>query len=175
MLFSVGEDLSLPKIGWIVGSDSDIPKCRPGIELLRRFGVDVYARVMSAHRTPDDAAAFAAKAEGEGVEVIVCAAGMAAHLAGVMAAHTILPVIGLPLNASCMNGLDALLSTVQMPPGVPVATVGVDNALNAALLAAQILAVRYPGVKEHLRKYKGDMAWKVREKDMKAQSEIASW
>ncbi len=165
----------MPKVGWLVGSDSDIPKCRPGIELLMRFGVDVSARVMSAHRTPDDAAKFASSAEAEGIDVIVCAAGMAAHLAGVVAAHTVLPVIGLPMNASALNGMDALLATVQMPPGVPVAAVGVDNALNAALLAAQILAVRYSDIRERLRAYKREMAQKVHDKDTKLQSEIASW
>ena len=165
----------MPKIGWLVGSDSDIPKCRPGIELLKRFDVDVLARVISAHRTPDAAAKFAGSAEDEGIEVIVCAAGMAAHLAGVIAAHTVLPVIGLPMNASSLNGMDALLSTVQMPPGVPVAAVGVDNSLNAALLSLQMLAVRYPDIRERLRAYKRDMAQKVHEKDTKVQSEIASW
>ncbi len=165
----------MPKIGWLVGSDSDIPKCRPGIEQLKRFGVDVCVRVISAHRTPDAAAKFSGAAEDEGIEVIVCAAGMAAHLAGVVAAHTVLPVIGLPMNASSLNGMDALLSTVQMPPGVPVAAVGVDNSLNAALLASQMLAVRYPDIRERLRAYKRDMAQKVHEKDTKVQSEIASW
>ncbi len=100
---------------------------------------------------------------------------MAAHLAGVVAAHTVLPVIGLPMNASALNGMDALLATVQMPPGVPVAAVGVDNALNAALLAAQILAVRYSDIRERLRAYKREMAQKVHDKDTKLQSEIASW
>ncbi len=165
----------MPKVGWLLGSDSDLPKCRPGIELLKRFGIEVSARVISAHRTPDDAAAYAADAEGEGLEAIVCAAGMAAHLAGVIAAHTVLPVIGLPMNASSLNGMDALLATVQMPPGVPVAAVGVDNALNAALLAAQMLAVRYPELRERLRAHKREMARKVKDKDIKLQSEIASW
>ncbi len=165
----------MPKVGWLVGSDSDIPKCRPGIELLMRFGVDVCARVISAHRTPESAAKFAGTAEEEGIEVVVCAAGMAAHLAGVVAAHTVLPVIGLPMNASALNGMDALLATVQMPPGVPVAAVGIDNSLNAALLAAQILAVRCPDIRERLRGYKREMAQKVQEKDTKVQSEVASW
>lgn len=164
----------MPKVAWIMGSDSDLPALTKGIKLLKDFGVDVEAAVMSAHRTPDIAAAFAASARDEGFEVIIAAAGKAAHLAGVIAAYTTLPVIGIPMKSSALEGLDALLSTVQMPPGVPVATVAIDGAENAAILAVQILAVKYDELADKLKKYKGNMAKGVMAKDAKVKQEVSN-
>ena len=129
------------KVGIIIGSASDLEKVAPAAKALREFGVPYEAKVLSAHRTPDEAAAFAASARDNGFGALICAAGKAAHLAGAVAARTTLPVIGIPVKTSALEGLDALLSTVQMPSGVPVATVAIDGAANAALLAVQILAV----------------------------------
>ena len=123
------------KVAVIMGSDSDLPVVSPAIRELKRFGIEVEAHVMSAHRTPEEAAAFSHNAKENGFGVIIAAAGKAAHLAGVLAAHTTLPVIGIPVKSSTLDGLDALLSTVQMPAGIPVATVAIDGAKNAALLA----------------------------------------
>ncbi len=160
------------KAAVIMGSKSDLPVVGKAISTLKTFGVQVEGRVLSAHRTPDEAHAFAATAEESGIEVIVAAAGKAAHLAGVMAAYTTLPVIGLPIKSSTMDGLDSLLSTVQMPPGIPVATVAIDGAENAALLAVQILSLKYPELKPKLAAYKKDMAAKVLEADKTLQKEI---
>ena len=124
-----------------MGSDSDFPIVSPAIKRLKSFGIPVEVRVMSAHRTPDAAAEFSKNAKAEGFGVIIAAAGKAAHLGGVLAAHTTLPVIGVPVKSSTLDGLDALLSTVQMPSGIPVATVAIDGADNAAILAAQMLAL----------------------------------
>jgi 5-(carboxyamino)imidazole ribonucleotide mutase len=129
------------RVGILMGSPNDKEKVAPAEEILNRFGVEVEVHVMSAHRTPADVAAFATSAREEGFGVVICAAGLAAHLGGVVAAHTTLPVIGLPLSGGALNGVDALYATVQMPPGVPVATVAIDGAKNAGILAAQILAV----------------------------------
>jgi 5-(carboxyamino)imidazole ribonucleotide mutase len=129
------------KVAILMGSANDKEKVAPAEEILGRFGIEVDVRVMSAHRTPDDVAAFARAAGGEGYGVVICAAGMAAALPGAVAAHTTLPVIGLPLSGSALNGVDALYAAVQMPPGVPVATVAIDGAKNAGILAAQILAL----------------------------------
>lgn len=160
------------KAAVIMGSKSDLPVLEKTIKTLKSFGVEVEARVMSAHRTPDAAHHFAASAADNGVEVIIAAAGKAAHLAGVLAAYTTLPVIGLPVKSSTLDGLDSLLSTVQMPPGIPVATVAIDGAENAALLAVQILAVKYDILKDRLAAYKKDMAEKVLEADKNLQKEI---
>ncbi|MCL2316493.1 MAG: 5-(carboxyamino)imidazole ribonucleotide mutase [Actinomycetia bacterium] len=132
----------MDKVAIIMGSDSDLPGLKPAFDTLARFGVPVEAHVYSAHRTPDEAAAFAQSAREAGFGVIIAAAGKAAHLAGALAARTTLPVIGVPMKAGELDGLDALLSTVQMPSGIPVATVAINGAANAALLAIQILAVR---------------------------------
>ena len=129
------------KVAVIMGSDSDLPVVEKALSQLRELDIPAEAHVMSAHRTPEAACAFAANAAKNGFGVIIAAAGKAAHLAGVLAAHTTLPVIGIPIKASTLDGLDALLSTVQMPSGIPVATVAVNGAVNAALLAIQILAV----------------------------------
>ncbi|MBO4584859.1 MAG: 5-(carboxyamino)imidazole ribonucleotide mutase [Clostridia bacterium] len=138
------------KVGIIIGSASDLEKVAPAAKALREFGVPYEAKVLSAHRTPDEAAAFAASARENGFGALICAAGKAAHLAGAVAARTTLPVIGIPVKASALEGLDALLSTVQMPAGIPVATVAIDGAANAALLAVQILAVTDASLAEKL-------------------------
>lgn len=153
------------KIAFVMGSDSDLPIVEKGIEVVQSFGVPVEVRVISAHRTPVEAESFARNAESNDIGVIVAAAGKAAHLGGVLAAYTTLPVVALPIKSSTLDGLDALLSMVQMPPGIPVATVAIDGALNAGLLALQILAVSDQELKEKLKAYKEEMAVKVREKD----------
>ena len=129
------------KVAVIMGSDSDFPVVKSALKELKKYNVDFECRVMSAHRTPAEAADFAENAKNNGFGVIICAAGMAAHLAGVVAGHTTLPVIGIPMKSKALEGMDALLATVMMPPGVPVATVGIDCAANAGYLAVQILAV----------------------------------
>lgn len=131
----------MKKVGIIMGSDSDLPVVQKAIDRLKEFGVPYEAHIYSAHRTPEEARKFALEARASGFGVIIAAAGKAAHLAGAMAANTTLPVIGIPIKASVLDGMDALLSTVQMPAGIPVATVAIDGAANAALLAVQILAV----------------------------------
>jgi 5-(carboxyamino)imidazole ribonucleotide mutase len=164
----------MKKVAVIMGSDSDWPVVSGAVKTLKSLGVPVAARVISAHRTPQDAAAFASNAASEGFGCIIAAAGKAAHLAGVLAAYTVLPVIGLPIKSSTMDGLDSLLSMVQMPAGVPVATVAIGGAENAALLAAQILAVGDEELARRLREHKQAMADAVREKDEKLQSEVDS-
>jgi len=152
----------------VMGSDSDLNVMQGCVDQLREFGVEPAVRILSAHRTPQAAAEFAQTAEARGVKVIVAAAGMAAHLAGAMAAWTTLPVIGVPLtSADGLAGMDALLSTVQMPPGVPVATVAIGKAgaQNAAILAVQILALADPSLREKLVQFRQKQEQKVREKD----------
>jgi 5-(carboxyamino)imidazole ribonucleotide mutase len=129
------------RVAVLMGSPNDQPKVAPALDTLRDFGIEATEHVMSAHRTPAAVAAFSAEARSYGYGVIICAAGMAAHLAGAVAAQTILPVIGLPLSGGAIGGIDALYSTVQMPRGIPVATVAIDGAVNAALLAVEILAI----------------------------------
>jgi 5-(carboxyamino)imidazole ribonucleotide mutase len=155
----------------IMGSDSDFPVVEPAIKEIKAYGVECEVHVCSAHRTPDLAADLSKNARKNGFGVIICAAGMAAHLAGVIAAHTTLPVIGIPIN-STLQGLDALLSTVMMPPGVPVATVGIGGAKNAAILALQILAVADEELSAKLLKMKSDMADGVMAKDAAIQEKI---
>ena len=145
-----------PKVALIMGSDSDFEKLKSCVAKLKEFKIEVDVNVISAHRTPDKAAEFAKNAENNGIEVIICAAGMAAHLGGVIAAHTTVPVIGIPIK-STLEGMDALLATVQMPPGIPVATVGIDNGTNAAILAAQMLAIKYDYLKDALKDAKVKM------------------
>lgn len=149
------------KIAFIMGSDSDFPVVEKGLKVLKEFGVDVDVRVISAHRTPFQALEFAANAEANGYELIIGAAGKAAHLPGVLAGCSSLPVIGLPIKSSELDGMDALLSIVQMPPGVPVATVGINGAENAALLAVQILSVKYEVLRNKFKEYKIQMAEKI--------------
>ena len=151
----------MAKVAVVMGSKSDLEVCRQTVETLKKFSVETAVRVMSAHRTPDIAAEFASKAASDGFEVIIAAAGKAAHLAGVLAAHTALPVIGLPVKSSTMDGLDSLLSTVQMPAGIPVACVAINGGENAALLALQILGIKYPEISKKLTEFKQEMANKV--------------
>lgn len=158
-----------PSVGILMGSDSDWPTMQAAAETLKEFGIACEARVISAHRTPDVAAEYAATAVDRGLRVIICGAGAAAHLAGVIAAHTPLPIIGVPLSATPLQGFDALLSTVQMPSGVPVATVAVGGARNAALLAVQILATADDELRRRFMEHKARMAEKVRLKDEQLQ------
>ncbi len=153
------------KVAFVMGSDSDLPVVEKGVKTVKDFGVEVEVRVISAHRTPYEAEKFAKEAEENGIGVIVAAAGKAAHLGGVLAAFTTLPVIGLPIKSSTMDGLDSLLSMVQMPPGIPVATVAVDGAENAGILAVQMLALSDTDLKNKLKDFKKNMALKVMEKD----------
>ena len=162
------------KVAVIMGSDSDLPVVSGAIKKLKSFGIEVEAHVMSAHRTPAAAAAFAAGAKDAGFGVIISAAGKAAHLGGVLAAHTTLPVIGIPIKSSTLDGLDALLATVQMPSGIPVATVAIDGAENAAILAAQMLALSDEGLATQLDAMKKDMEEKVLAKDAALQDKVAA-
>ncbi|WZL73927.1 5-(carboxyamino)imidazole ribonucleotide mutase [Clostridiaceae bacterium 35-E11] len=157
------------KIAIIMGSDSDYSVVEKGEKILKDFGIEVQTRVISAHRTPLRAMEFAQKAEENGFEVIIGAAGKAAHLPGVLAAFTPLPIIGLPIKSSTMDGLDSLLSIVQMPKGIPVATVAINGAENAALLAIQILSVKYPNLREKMKQYRRGMEQEVIAKDEKFQ------
>ena len=152
------------KVAVVMGSKSDYPKLEKGIELLEKFGVEVSVRVLSAHRTPNQLMNFLKEIEND-TDVIIGAAGKAAHLPGVIASHTLIPVIGLPIKSSTMDGLDSLLSIVQMPQGIPVATVTIDSGVNEALMAAQIMSIKYPVIKEKLKNYRKEMELKVLEDD----------
>ncbi len=162
----------MAKVALLMGSKSDFPVVKPAVKVLKDFGVETEVRVISAHRTPEEAHEFAAGAKERGVEVIVCAAGKAAHLGGVIAAFTTLPVIGLPVKTDMMGGLDSLLSIVQMPSGIPVATVGVNGGENAGLLALQILGVKYPEIAEKLTAYKLAMKQKINADDAALSAEL---
>ena len=159
------------KVAVIMGSDSDWPVVKGACAQLEALGIPFEARILSAHRTPAAAAEFARGAREKGFGVIICAAGMAAHLAGAFAANTVLPVIGIPMRGGALDGLDALLSTVQMPGGIPVATVAVGGAKNAAVLAAEILAVSDEALAERLEAARAEMAEQVRRKDAALQAE----
>lgn len=160
------------KVAVIMGSDSDLPVVAPAIKRLKSFGIPVEAHVMSAHRTPAAAAEFAQNAKQNGFGVIIAAAGKAAHLGGVLAAHTTLPVIGIPVKSSTLDGLDALLATVQMPSGIPVATVAIDGADNAAILAAQMLALSDESLADALSAMKAEMEAGVAKKDEALQQKL---
>ena len=160
------------KVAIIMGSDSDLPVVRKALDTLAGYGVPAEMHIMSAHRTPAETARFAAEARKNGFGVILAAAGKAAHLAGALAAGTTLPVIGIPMKSSDLGGLDALLSTVQMPSGIPVATVAIDGAVNAALLAVQILAVGDETLAEKLDAARAEMAEAVRSKEAALQREL---
>jgi len=161
-----------PRAAVVMGSDSDFPVLQGCVKLLKEFGVEVEVLVCSAHRTPDKAAEFSRNAEANGIDVIIAAAGKAAHLPGVLAAFTPLPVIGIPIKSSTMDGMDSLLSIVQMPDGVPVATVAIDGADNAALLAVQMMSIGFPALREKMKEYKKKLAAKVEEKNAALQEKI---
>ena len=155
----------MKKVGVIMGSDSDLPVVRKATDTLRSFGIPFEVHVYSAHRTPAEASAFASSARANGFGVLIAAAGMAAHLAGAIAANTTLPVIGIPCQGACLDGMDALLSTVQMPSGIPVAAVAIDGAKNAAFLAVEILAVTDEELSEKLGAHRRRQAEEVLAKD----------
>lgn len=162
----------MAEVAIVMGSNSDLPVVEGAISQLKAFGVDFEAHVISAHRTPYQAEEFAKNAKERGVKVIIAAAGKAAHLGGVIAAYTTLPVIALPIKSSLMDGLDSLLSMVQMPSGIPVATVAVNGADNAGILAVQMLALSDAELSKKLDKFKVDMAEAVMKKDAKLQEEL---
>ena len=164
----------MKKVAIIMGSDSDLPALGGAMDALKALQIPYAVRVISAHRTPEAAANFARSARDEGFGVIIAAAGKAAHLAGAMAANTILPVVGIPMKSSTLDGLDALLSTVQMPSGMPVATVAIDGAANAALLAAQILALSDEALAQRFADYRAAQTAKVIEKDARIAAEYSN-
>ena len=158
-------EVFMKKVGIVMGSDSDLPVIQKATDMLKKLEVPFEVHVYSAHRTPEEAKAFARDAADNGIGVIIAVAGMAAHLAGAVAANTILPVIGIPCKGAVLDGMDALLSTVMMPPGIPVATVGVNAGANAALLAAEILAVSDENIAAKLKEKRTSDAKAVLEKD----------
>lgn len=164
----------MKKVAVIMGSDSDWPVVKGACAQLQELGIPYEAHILSAHRTPGEAAEFAKSARERGFGVLICAAGMAAHLAGAFAANTTLPVIGIPMRGGAADGLDALLSTVQMPGGIPVATVAINGAKNAAVLAAQILAVEDGALAEKLDGARRDMAAQIAGKEARLQDELAA-
>jgi 5-(carboxyamino)imidazole ribonucleotide mutase len=159
------------KVLILLGSDSDLPLVEDGLKLLREMEVQFKVDISSAHRHPDKTASYARGARDEGFEVIIAAAGLAAHLPGVIASHTTLPVIGIPLNGGSLLGMDALLSMVQMPKGVPVATVGIDASLNACILACEVLSIKYEGIRRKLEEMKERMRREIDDKSRRLQSE----
>ena len=162
----------MKKVAIIIGSDSDLGVMRPAATRLEYFGIPYEIRIISAHRTPDACAALSAAAQNNGFGVIIAAAGKAAHLAGVIASGTTLPVIGVPIKSSTLDGIDSLLSTVQMPKGIPVATVAIDGAENAAILAAQILALSNEKLALSLKAFREEMTSEVIAKDAALQMEL---
>ncbi len=156
--------MAKPLVGVIMGSSSDLPVMKKAGVQLQEFDILFEERIISAHRVPEEVNKYASSAEQRGLEVIIAGAGKAAHLAGAAASRTTLPVIGVPLSSKDLQGMDSLLSTVQMPSGVPVATVAIDGAKNAAILAAQILGVKYPEVRDKIEKFKQKMAQEYKEK-----------
>ena len=159
------------KVLILLGSDSDLPLVEDGLKLLREMEVQFKVDISSAHRHPDKTASYARGARDDGFEVIIAAAGLAAHLPGVIASHTTLPVIGIPLNGGSLLGMDALLSMVQMPKGVPVATVGIDASRNACILACEILSIKYEAIRRKLEEMKERMRREIDDKSLKVQSE----
>ncbi len=163
----------MKKVAVIMGSDSDWPVVKAAVEQLKKYGIPCEAHILSAHRTPVEAAAFARSARENGFGVLICAAGMAAHLAGAFAGNSTLPVIGIPMKGGAMDGLDALLATVQMPSGIPVATVALGGAKNAAILAAQMLAISDEALAAKLDAERAEMAAAIAQKEAKLQAELA--
>ena len=166
--------LNRKKVAVIMGSDSDWPVVKAACSVLKEFDVPFEAHILSAHRTPEAAAAFAKSARDEGYGVILCAAGMAAHLAGAFSANTTLPVVGIPMKGGAMDGLDALLATVQMPSGFPVATVALNGAKNAAYLAVEMLAVSDDELARRLEQFRADTAAAIAKKDAAIRAEAAA-
>jgi 5-(carboxyamino)imidazole ribonucleotide mutase len=160
------------KAAVIIGSDSDFEVMKKCLDLLSYFEVDYEVSVISAHRTPEKLAEYMSLTEEKGIEVIIAAAGKAAHLPGVIASHTVVPVIGVPIKSSTLDGMDSLLSIVQMPSGIPVATVAVNGSENAALLAIEMLSLRYDTLRQRLQKHREDMKLKVEEKDRIIKEEV---
>lgn len=161
--------MSETQVAILMGSDSDLEVMNEAVDVLKKFGVSYDIKVLSAHRSPRLVSEYASGARKNGVKVFICGAGGAAHLAGVVAAHTILPVIGIPINATALNGMDSLLATVQMPAGIPVATVaiGKPGARNAGILAVQILALNNESLKDQLDEFKKDLEKSIHEKNQK--------
>jgi 5-(carboxyamino)imidazole ribonucleotide mutase len=153
-----------PLVGILMGSESDLPVMEKAAEVLKALGILYEMEISSAHRLPEKTAKYAKGARKRGLEVLIAGAGMAAHLAGVLASHTTLPVIGVPIKSGALNGADALYSTVQMPPGIPVATVGIDGAKNAAYLACEILSIKYPEVAKKIEDFRSEMRKSLEEK-----------
>ena len=153
-----------PLVGILMGSESDLPIMEKAAEVLKEMEVPYEMEISSAHRHPEKTTKYAKRARERGIEVLIAAAGMAAHLAGVLASHSTLPVIGVPIKSGALNGADALYSTVQMPPGVPVATVGIDGAKNAAYLACEILSIKYPEIAKKLEEFRLKMKKSLEEK-----------
>jgi phosphoribosylaminoimidazole carboxylase PurE protein len=166
--------MTTPLVSLLMGSDSDAPTVREACNVLKAFGVPFEVRLLSAHRCPEELVTYVKQADQRGVRIFIAAAGGAAHLAGVVAAHTIKPVIGIPIQTSALNGLDSLLSIVQMPGGVPVATmaIGTGGARNAGLFAVQILALADTALAGKLRQQRAEQAEQVRQKDQKVQTEL---
>ena len=160
------------KVAVIMGSDSDFPILKPATELLKDFGIELDVIVASAHRTPDKVREYVLNAKKEGIDAFIVAAGAAAHLAGVVASFTVAPVIGVPINATPMNGMDALLSTVQMPSGIPVATMAVNGAKNAAIFAAEIFAVKDENIRKKLTEYREKMKADVAKKSERVKAQL---
>lgn len=161
------------KVAVLMGSDSDLPVMEKAVEALREMGIPFEVKVISAHRIPEKVQEYAKGAREAGIEVMIAGAGLAAHLAGAVAAHTTLPVIGVPLKSGALSGVDALYATVQMPPGVPVATVAVDGARNAAILAGQILSIKYPEIASKLEEMRARMKRDVERKSEEIEKRFA--
>lgn len=159
--------MNKPLVGILMGSESDLPVMEKAAEVLKEMGVSFEMDISSAHRLPEKTAEYTKSARQKGIEVLIAGAGMAAHLAGAVAANTTLPVIGVPLKSGALNGVDALYSTVQMPSGIPVATVAIDGAKNAAYLACSILSIKYPEIADKLETFRKDMRESLLEKSAK--------
>lgn len=164
--------MNKPLVGILMGSDSDLPVMEKAAEVLTQLGVAWEMDISSAHRLPDKTAVYARTARERGIEVLICGAGMAAHLAGVVASHTTLPVIGVPLKSGALAGVDALYATVQMPPGIPVATVAIDGGKNAGYLAASILSIKRPELAEKLEQFRATTRQELEDKSSQLQARL---